>query len=86
MVMLMGMALWLGIDRLLVADFWKGVGAVRGATAGCGAMASIGICGAEGVSVGVSLVWWQSFQRQMPTAKMQMAAPIMGDGEVNASR
>ncbi len=47
--MLTRMVLLLQAARLLLAGFWTGVGAVRGAAAGCGAMASIGMGGSEGV-------------------------------------
>jgi len=84
MVMLIGILLLLWATRLLLAGFWTGAGAVLGVTAGCRAMADISWGGAEDVGVGVSLAQQQSLQRQMPTAKVQMAAPIMAAGEVKA--
>ncbi len=67
--MLMGIALLLRTVRLLVAGFCVGAG-------------GIGIGGAEGIGAGFSLALQQSLQRQMPTAKVQMAALIMADREV----
>jgi hypothetical protein len=63
------------------------MGPALGAVAGCGAttgMAGIGIGGAEGLVIESSLVRRQHLQRQRPTAKMQMSAPIMAADEVKA--
>ncbi len=75
--MLMGMALLPLVARSLLLFFGTGVGAVLGVVAGCGTRAGISIGSAEGLGVGSSLVRQQHFQRQMPVAKRQMAAPIM---------
>ncbi len=74
--MLIGMALLLWSAQLLLTGFWTGAGAVHGAAAGCVQwLASAG---------GSSLVRRQNFERQMPTAKMQIAAPIIAAGDVKA--
>ncbi len=56
MVMLIGMPLLLWAARLLLAGFRAGAGAVHGVAAGCDAMASMSMGGAEDVGVGSSLV------------------------------
>jgi hypothetical protein len=83
-VMLMGMALLPLVARLLLLFFGVGMGAILETVAGCGARTGIAIDGAEGLGIGSSQVRQQHFQWQMPMVKMQMAAPIMAAGEVNA--
>ncbi len=75
--MLMGITLLLHMAQLLVAGFCVSAGAALGVAAGCGALTGIRMGGVEGVGVGFSLALQQSLQRQMPMAKMQMAAQIM---------
>jgi hypothetical protein len=84
MEMLMGMAMLLHTARLLAVGFWPGACATQGATAGCGLMAYIGMGGAEGVGIRVSLDQQKDHQMQMPMAKVQMATPIMAAGDVKA--
>ncbi len=82
--MLMEMALWPLVARLLLLFFGAGVGAVLCVVAECGNRAGIGIGAADGLSIRSSLVLQQHFQRQMTVAKRQMATPIMAAGEVKA--
>ncbi len=82
--MLIGIALLPLGARLLLVVFCAGMGTVLGAVAGCGVITGIGIGGAEGLGVGLSLVWRQHFQRQMPMAKMQISVQIMVAGKAKA--
>jgi hypothetical protein len=82
--MLIGMALLPLAARFLLLFLGARVCAVLGALAGCGARTASGIGGADGCGCGVFWDLRQHFQRQMPIAKIQMAAPIMAAGEVKA--
>ncbi len=53
--MLMGIALLPRVAQLLPVGFWVRTGIARGTVAGCGMMAGIGIGGAEGIGIGISL-------------------------------